>query len=563
MNKAGKLLAMLLALAMLFSLAACGNSGTEADSAASNDSADAGEDTASDELRDNSAVVSDASENASSADARYPSVVIGTSQEIDALDPSKPSGGCRPVIGPNVYETLFDFDINTKEVYPVLVQDYEVVDELHYILTLYDYIVDSQGNEIHAEDVAYCYKAGVEGLIKSVAKYIDGDGVVALDDYRVEFNLLEPLDDVGDFLTLFSSVWIYSQAAYEASPDGFATDPVATGPYVVTDFVAGASCTLEANDNYWQKDDLTAQQQRRNVQQIVYNTISSSSQLVVALKTGAIDFATAIDFESVGDFAEGGEYSNQYSLDVFQDNKWYNLVPNCSENSPCSDENLRLAMFYAIDTAQIAEALNIDATPMVDLCNSNCAEFDETANDVSSYMNTYDPELAKQYLEASSYDGTPLKMLIDNSELSSNTAQLIQIFLGDIGIDVELLVYDDATYSDYKDWVDDMWDFCFEYRAGGDYAVRALQVAYYRDVQHTVMRADDDDTLAELFATALSVDGHSAESWTALREYILEQAYVLPMYSVYNYSVYSNDITGICRTYKLHLLPGACTYTQS
>ena len=47
-----------------------------------------------------------------------------------------------------------------------------------------------------------------------------------------------------------------TQEAYDASSDHLATQPVGTGPYVVTSLTEGSSCTLTKRDDYWQTGEI-------------------------------------------------------------------------------------------------------------------------------------------------------------------------------------------------------------------------------------------------------------------------------------------------------------------
>lgn len=546
-----RLLAMLLALVLAVSLVACGttSNGKEEDKTLPN----------TDKIVDEKAPEADKDANATSADDRYDSVVIGINTSIDALDPGDPNGGCKPQIGWNIYESLFDIDGFGGEMYPVLAKGYTVVDELHYQVELYDYIVDSARNELHANDVVFSYQLAMDAGTNTVLlTYIES--VEAIDENTVEFTWTKEPTAVGDLEAMFAKVWVFTQAAYESSSDGFATNPIATGPYVVTSFVAGASCTLEANENYWQTDDsLVSQQHKRNVQTIRFDNITESAQMVVALQTGKIDYAEKIAYTSLTDFADGGKYADRYDIDMYQDNQIYLLTPNCSSNSPCMDQNLRLALFYAVDTEQLCAAINGDATPLSTFANSNYSEYADFS-DQDNYVNVCNIDLAKDYLSKANYDGTPLKMLLTNDETTQNVGQVLQlIWEQQLGVKVEFLTYDRPTVKEYKE-ADDMWDLCLESRGSTDYAITYLKGMFDTSVKHSAMWVSGDDELQALITALQTVDGHNAETYAAFHNHVIENAYEMPLFSTYTYGVYNSVMTGICKTAKNYILPGGCTY---
>lgn len=53
----------------------------------------------------------------------------------------------------NFYETLFDYRDN--DYVPILAKGYTEVDDLHWQVELYDYIKDTDGNNITAQDVVF------------------------------------------------------------------------------------------------------------------------------------------------------------------------------------------------------------------------------------------------------------------------------------------------------------------------------------------------------------------------------------------------------------------------
>ena len=164
-----------------------------------------------------------------SEDELYDSIVIGIIAEIDSLNPTDYNAGCKPYVGSEIYEALFDIDGFGGEMYPVLAKGYTIIDDPHYQVELYDYITDSNGNAITASDVVFCFQhVAEEGTNTTLTSYMES--VEAIDDYTVEFTWTTAPEPVGDLEAMFAKVWIYSQAAFEASTDGFATQPVATGP---------------------------------------------------------------------------------------------------------------------------------------------------------------------------------------------------------------------------------------------------------------------------------------------------------------------------------------------
>ena len=93
---------------------------------------------------------------------------------------------------------------------------------------------------------------------------------------------------------------IVSKAAYEASPDKFATKPITTSPYVLTEYVPGSSLTFERRADYWQTDkSLGPKYNQANVQKVVFQIITEPAQHAIALETGSADISGYISSADV------------------------------------------------------------------------------------------------------------------------------------------------------------------------------------------------------------------------------------------------------------------------
>jgi peptide/nickel transport system substrate-binding protein len=77
-----------------------------------------------------------------------------------------------------------------------------------------------------------------------------------------------------------------------------------------------------------------------------------------------------------------------------------------------------------------------------------------------------DPDLAREFLEEAGYDGEPVRLLTNNEYQDMyNTALILQQQLEDIGVEVELHVFDLATFLDVlgerQEWDVSIMSFAF------------------------------------------------------------------------------------------------------
>ena len=224
----------------------------------------------------------------------------------------------------NTYDGLMEYDCEGT-LQPALAESYEVSDDgLTYTFKLREGAkwVDSQGREV-ADVTADDFVAGmqhmmdaqggleylVEGIIKNASGYIDGSvtdfsqvGVKAVDDYTVEYDLEAPCTyfttmlGYGVFAPM-SRTYYESQGGkfgqeYDSSASDYTygKDPNSIaycGPYLVTNATAKNTIVFQANDSYWNKDNI-------NIKTLtwVYNDGTDVTKTYTDLKAGVLDGAS-------------------------------------------------------------------------------------------------------------------------------------------------------------------------------------------------------------------------------------------------------------------------------
>lgn len=474
-----------------------------------------------------------------------------------------------------VYESLYDLDPVTGELCPVLVDGsrgaeggYDIVDDLTYDFYLYDNIYDHAGNHVTASDVAFTYKTNIEQGYKSY--YPKLEEAIAKDETTVELKLTAPITDVGELVPYLVNIWVYTEAAYNASPSQFAQDTCGTGPYMMTEFNSGASLTLEKNPNYWQTDaSLINERHQQYVDKMVYNFMSEETQIVIGLESGAIDFCTKITAGSCSDFLEGGSYADKIGLDTLPDNKECCLLPNCSSVSLMSDENLRMACFYAIDNASVVKALGEgSAVARYTLgLSTGCSDYNPDWENRDNCMTNYDVEKAKEYLAKSSYNGEKLVLMTntDDNGKYETVAVVIQAFLEAVGIKVELRIEEKATVDSLRT---DPTNFDMEI---GCPSYTSYVMELYKFIFNNTTTADgstqwyvNDDKLFELYNTAYAIDTHTTESMDALYDYAVEHGYAYGMFQNTSIVAFNKEkMVAVCYQGQHLPVPGSCIYVQN
>ena len=485
------------------------------------------------------------------------------------VSPFKTDKGTKSMLW-SVYESLYDLDPNTGELCPVLVDGtrgenngYTIVDDTTYEIYLQEGIYDHAGNPVTASDVAFTYMTNIEKGFKSY--YSKLEEAVALDDTTVQLKLSAPIENVSELLPYFINIWVYTEKAYNDSPSGLTTDACGTGRYKLTEFVGGASLTMEAWDNYWQKDESKINERHQaHADKIVEYFMSEETQIVIGLETGSIDICTKITTESCSDFLEGGSYEDQVDVSALADNKLLVLTPNCSPESPMSDPNLRLACYYAIDNTYVVAALGNGSAIISNALgiSDGTVDYNPDWETIASYQNTYDLELAKEYLAKSNYNGETLTIMTntDNNGVYRTVALVISSFLEQLGVKTDIVVYDKTTAeTNRRD------PQAYDMEIGTAISVASSNMEMYNFLFNTATTGTgmtqwfvEDEKLNELFATAYSIETNSPESMEALYDYVIENGYAYGLLRLYANVAYRTDkVTDIMYQGQHLVVPGS------
>lgn len=414
-----KVLALLLAACMVFSLAACGEKENDA----------------------------------KSGDAQWLNIVM--TEDPSTMDIQKTTGDYEVPL--NIFDTLILCVTENGEpvLKPGLATEWSVSDDgLVYNFTLREGVKFHNGNDFTAEDVKYtiermmnpeneCLNTWFFDMIKGATDMWEGNatevsGVKIIDDYHVEITLDYAF---GGFIANLAAIpcAMLDKDATEAAGDQFGVDPeltIGTGPFVAKTWVLNDSITLETNPDYWQGAS--------TLKGIYYKNIPDEETQRMEFEEGNIDvFFASNAISQINYFKESETWGNDVHTTLEAGSYFYIL--NCSME-PYTDVNVRKAIASAIDKQSlldtIYEGFGEVSTSMI--CKGILG-YDPNQTGIP-----YDLEAAKKYLAEAGYDTNnrlEVHFMMDmgtGTEYKMNIA--IQDMLKEIGIDVVIDQTDDATY---------------------------------------------------------------------------------------------------------------------
>lgn len=420
---------------------------------------------------------------------------------------------------------------------------------------LYEDIYDTAGNHFTAEDAVWCMEKFHE-ISKTDAGNFANETVI--DEYTFTIDIV---NEAVTTMNCFANLMFVTRAAYEACGNNMATQVISTGPYMVEDYVTGSTLTLVKNEDYWQ-DEKTVTNQKQNVDKIVYNYMTEASQIAINLESGVVDFAF-VDWTVAERFTNGTASGNFDAVEVQTwggNDLWFNLSDDSIFRN---NENLRKAIFYAIDNQAIVDAVwDGHAQNPKAYGNYNYADADPAWQNEDYF--DYNPELAQEYFEKSGYKPgeLTLRLIYPSSSYCDNMAEIIQGYLSVLGIGVEINGLENAIYNEYN--VDPTkYDIMF-YGGGGDGSItriwnsRLNQDNFLGDYCAAGL---NDPTLQELVLAACNPATHSRETVNAVHYYLKDAAYVMRLYIEYKCCVVNADkVVAPFVNSDARPVPGAFTY---
>ena len=313
---------------------------------------------------------------------------------------------------------------------PELATSWETDDLQTWTFNLRNDVTFHNGQKFTAQDVIDTMESGQQspGTVGYNA-WRDIDTITALDDYTVQM-VLNTVN--ADFLFFVSDpgASIINKAARAADPVSGAY--VGTGAYYVDNFVSGEYITLTRNDDYWGEAPKTRQLNFRWVPEMTARTIM--------LQNGETDFGWVVTGEDVPGFESDPA---NFSIYRFTGNACFTLAFNLND-SITGDLNFRMAVAHAMNLPDIGMAA--EGTNAVIQDDGTFWGYKTAFRNSDIPAIPYDPELAKQYLADSSYNGEEVEIM---AALPPNikAGEMMVEQLSAVGIKATLFITDIANLN--------------------------------------------------------------------------------------------------------------------
>ena len=514
--KGKRILALLLAAVMMLSLAACGSSGGQSATTAAPAGGDAT--TAAPAGSEETTAVSNEGNNAKTGG----SLIIGSMSDCTTFAPWGERGGGRMAVRRALYETLIHLNSDGSYDYDLAKSLTEVSDGV-YDIEIYDYIKDTAGNPMTADDVVFSFDKAKD--IATLTAYFTGlKSVEATGDYTVKFTFSD--EKIGGLEKLLDSVYVITEAGWEQSGDEMTLNPIGTSPYVLDEYVSGQKMVFKKADSYWQTDELTISFIKPNVDSFTWLVINDKSQQAIALESGTIDASNSITSADEVNFigADGNPLPGYGVIESYKSDL-SSIHFNCSDDSACKDENLRKAICYAIDSAAVIKSYYGKAGIQCTNFASEAYKDYNPAVERDEYYN-YDVDKAKEYLGKSDYKSEELTLLCNSDTENTTMATLVQAYCDAIGVKVVIEYYDKNLTNSYLSDMTYHFDMYLGTSYGGDYSYEVLSVLtdYYYENGTSVNRISDPE-LTKLYDIASAKKTSSVDTLNDFYNALYDKCY--------------------------------------
>ncbi len=344
-----------------------------------------------------------------------------------------------------IFDPLFFFNPNEKGDWvptPGLVEKWEFSGNTG-VFHLRQGVKFHDGSDWNADVLKWNFERMInepKSLAKGVLNGVDFTNPITVQDpYTVKVNLTQPSPSLPQQL---SGAYTYpiSKAAFEKlGADGFARNPVGSGPFKFGEWKPSDRVVLTRNESYWMKaGDGTA---LPYLDGITYRLIIDDSVRLLELRAHNIDFTEliqgkdlpAVKAESTLSLVEGPWCGNAYRL-IFN-----------SRGGPFADNlKLRQAALYAIDRESIAKTLGQGAGAATKfLLLPGSLGYDDS---LPHYW--FDVDKAKSLMaEAGHPDGIDVTFTVISREVDKLQAQIIKQMWEKIGIRAQIDVLERAAWT--------------------------------------------------------------------------------------------------------------------
>ena len=357
----------------------------------------------------------------------------------------------------NCFDRLVETDTvdGEAQIIPGLADSWDIsADGLTYTFHLHEGVTFHNGDPFTADDVVYTVNRMMDpntlakntdifDVVVGASEFYEGQadgvsGVVALDDYTVQFTLESAY---APFLSCLATPGgsIYNRESTEGVDD-FGVNPAVcfgTGPFQVTEWELGSKVTMVANPNYFKGAP--------QIDGIIMYIVKDADTQRMMFEQGEVDVFNFDYAESQLQWFMDNGYADQI-VSGSRAGTYYFMFNTSIE--PLDNANVRKALQMAVDRQAILDAMySGEGVVLSSFIPNGVLSHNPDAPEIP-----YDPDQAKAILAEEGYaDGFDMEVAImADSTTSLQISTILQSYWAAIGVRVEIKQYDESSYYDIR-----------------------------------------------------------------------------------------------------------------
>ena len=352
---------------------------------------------------------------------------IALNEDPDALDPASGVSFAGRVVFASLCDKLVDIDAKLNYL-PQLATEWSwSADNLTLTMKLRPGVQFQDGEPFNAAAVKYNierYQAAAWSKRKTELKQVTS--VEVIDPLTVAFHLSEASAPLVGVLSDRAGMMV-SPKAGATEADKFGVNPVCAGPYKFRSRVAQEKITLEKFDGYWNKSAI-------GIDQIEFVPVPDSAVRLANLKAGGFDIIERVPP------TDAPAVASDTALKLVESpaTLYYHLAINLKGQSAAKPLAEDVRVRQALDAAIDRKVLNQVVFAGKYVANNQPILPGSTYYDSDIPVPARDLDRAKRLLKEAGVEHPAFTMLIANSPLDQQVAQVVQSMVGEAGFEMKI-----------------------------------------------------------------------------------------------------------------------------
>jgi len=363
-------------------------------------------------------------------------LTIASGNDIVSFDIHNHNNTSTEAVHINMYNYLVRKDAH-QQTQPDLATSWSKIDDTTWEFKLRDDVKFHNGDPFTAADVKYTLeRVANDNTLLEYGNYKQIKEVKVIDDHTVHILTHGPQPVLLNRLSRLGSGMLPSKYIQEKGFDEYLKNPVGTGPYKFKEWKRDDRLILERNDDYFGE--------KGKWDEVVFRAIPEDSTRVSELLTGGVDVAVNIpptDLDRIKD-------NNSTYVLQGPTQRVMQLTMRMTDGTPTANPKVREAIEMAIDKQAIVDNILAGGGTIT---RTRVTPGNFGADPSLFGTSIYDPERAKQLLKEAGYgNGLEITMSSPSGRYlkDKETAELIQAFLGEVGIKVNLELMEWSKFNE-------------------------------------------------------------------------------------------------------------------